>query len=206
MSKINAVLLAGGKSSRFGDSDKALIPFAGKTLIEYIYDHLSENFNRVIIIGSKDKYSFIKDAEIRNDIYQNKGPLAGIYTGLYFSETNYNFICGCDMPFLNSNYFNYLKGNLTKQDKAEIIVPKYNGFLEPLAALYHYSLLKRIQNEILNNNLRIKSFYNNAEKKILSESSLEKKFDLKRLFFNLNYPQDLEQLLKYLEEVDRIEK
>jgi molybdopterin-guanine dinucleotide biosynthesis protein A len=26
------------------------------------------------------------------------------------------------------------------------------------------------------------------------------------LFFNLNYPQDLEQLLKYLEEVDRIEK
>jgi molybdopterin-guanine dinucleotide biosynthesis protein A len=110
------------------------------------------------------------------------------------------------MPFLNSNYFNYLKGNLTKQDKAEIIVPKYNGFLEPLAALYHYSLLKRIQNEILNNNLRIKSFYNNAEKKILSESSLEKKFDLKRLFFNLNYPQDLEQLLKYLEEVDRIEK
>ncbi|PTX17537.1 molybdenum cofactor guanylyltransferase [Halanaerobium congolense] len=206
MLKINAVLLAGGKSRRFGNVDKALLPFAGTTLIEYIYSNLKKNFNKVIIIGSKDKYSFIDDVEIHEDIYKNKGPLAGIYTGLYFSETNYNFICGCDMPFLNSNYFNYLKGNLTKQDKAEIIVPKYNGFLEPLAALYHYSLLKRIQNEILNNNLRIKSFYNNAEKKILSESSLEKKFDLKRLFFNLNYPQDLEQLLKYLEEVDRIEK
>jgi len=206
MSKINAVLLAGGKSSRFGDSDKALIPFAGKTLIEYIYDHLSENFNRVIIIGSKDKYSFIKDAEIRNDIYQNKGPLAGIYTGLYYSETNYNFICGCDMPFLSSSYFNYLKSQLAAEKGVEIIVPQFNGFLEPLAAVYHYSLLKRIQDEIINDNLRIKSFYKRAKKKVLSETNLEKNFDLKRLFFNLNYPADLEKALKYLEGVDRIEK
>ena len=127
MLKINAVLLAGGKSRRFGDLDKALLPFAGKTLIEYIVSNLNKAFNRVIIIGSKDKYSFIDGVEVHEDIYKNKGPLAGIYTGLYFSETNYNFICGCDMPFLNSNYFNYLKSNLKKDVKTEIVVPQYNG-------------------------------------------------------------------------------
>lgn len=205
MPKINAVLLAGGKSRRFGNIDKALLPFAGTTLIEYICSNLNENFNRVIIIGSKDKYSFIKRVEIHEDIYKNKGPLAGIYTGLYFSETNYNFICGCDMPFLNSNYFSYLKDDFKKEDKTEIVVPEYNGFLEPLAALYHYSLLKRIQNEILNYNLRIKSFYDNAEKKILSEAALKEKFNLEKLFFNLNYPEDLDKALKYLEGGDRIE-
>jgi molybdopterin-guanine dinucleotide biosynthesis protein A len=205
MAKINAVLLAGGKSRRFGKINKALLPFAGTTLIEYICSNLNDNFNRVILIGSKDKYSFIDGIEVHEDIYQNKGPLAGIYTGLYFSETNYNFICGCDMPFLNSNYFSYLKASLKKEEKTEIIVPQYNGFLEPLAALYHYSLLKRVQNEILNNNLRIKSFYDNAEKKILSESILKEKFNLEKLFLNLNYPRDLEKALKYLEGRDKIE-
>jgi molybdopterin-guanine dinucleotide biosynthesis protein A len=117
MPKINAVLLAGGQSSRFG-SDKALISFAGMKLIEYIYRNLDQNFNRVIVVGSKDKYSFLKGAEMREDIYQNKGPLAGIYTGLYFSDSKYNFVCGCDMPFLSIKYFSFLKKeNLILQSK-----------------------------------------------------------------------------------------
>ncbi|PUU92568.1 molybdenum cofactor guanylyltransferase, partial [Halanaerobium sp.] len=197
MPKINAVLLAGGKSRRFGNLDKALLPFAGTTLIEYIASNLNNFFNQVIIIGSKDKYSFIDGVKVYEDIYKDKGPLAGIYTGLYFSETNYNFICGCDMPFLESNYFSYLEGILKRKNKAEIVVPEYNGFLEPLAALYHYSLLKKVQNEILNDNLRVKSFYANAEKVILSEAMLEEKFKLEKLFFNLNYPKDLDNALKY---------
>jgi molybdopterin-guanine dinucleotide biosynthesis protein A len=199
MRQITAVLLAGGQSSRFG-SDKALLPFAGKTLIEYIYNKLLLNFNQVIVVGSRDKYSFLKEAEIREDIYQDKGPLAGIYTGLYYSKSEYNFICGCDMPFLNSQYFDFLKDKAAENSGAEIIVPEYRGYLEPLAALYQPSLLAEIKKQILNNNLKIKSFYDQSRKKIIKEEILKKHFKLEKLFFNLNYPADQEKALKYLTE------
>lgn len=199
MNKLNAVLLAGGESSRFG-SDKALISFDGMTLIEYIYNNLQENFSRVIVVGSQDKYSFLKGAEIREDIYQDSGPLAGIYTGLYYSESRYNFICGCDMPFLDKDYFDLLKKEKVEKPAAEIIVPRFKGYLEPLAAIYKRSLLAKIRVEILNNNLKIKSFYQKSSKRIIKEELLKKdlNIDLERLFFNLNYPEDLEKALNYL--------
>lgn len=205
MPKINAVLLAGGQSSRFG-SDKALLPFAGMTLIENIYHNLDQNFNKVIVVASKDKFSFLKGAEIREDIYQDKGPLAGIYTGLYFSKSNYNFICGCDMPFLNSQYFDFLKNEAAENSEAKIIVPQFKGYLEPLAALYQRSLLPEIKHEILGNNFKIKSFYKNSRKKIIKEERLKRNFRLEKLFFNLNYPEDLKKAVNYLNEgEDRIE-
>lgn len=206
MDKINAVLLAGGQSSRFG-SDKALLPFAGRTLIEYIYNKLSQNFNRVIVVASRDEYSFLKNAEIREDIYQNKGPLAGIYTGLYYSKSQYNFICGCDMPFLSRQYFDFLKNMAVENPEAEMIVPQYRGYLEPLAALYQKSLLPQIREQITNDNLKIKSFYHQSRKKIIKEEILKKNFSLEKLFFNLNYPADAEKALEYLKEgEDRSEK
>jgi molybdopterin-guanine dinucleotide biosynthesis protein A len=157
-------------------------------------------------VGSKDKYSFLKGAEMREDIYQNKGPLAGIYTGLYFSDSKYNFVCGCDMPFLSIKYFSFLKEKIKEHQEKEIIVPQYNNYLEPLAAIYQRSLVPRIKDEILANDLKIKSFYYNSRKKILSEELLKRSFDLEKLFFNLNYPEDLDRALKYLKVVDKIEK
>ncbi|MFP4198434.1 MAG: molybdenum cofactor guanylyltransferase [Halanaerobium sp.] len=197
MSKINAVLLAGGESSRFG-TNKALLSFAGMSLIEYIYSNLQQNFKRVIVVGSKAEYSFLKAAEIREDIFQNRGPLAGIYTGLYFSDSSHNFICGCDMPFLNKKYFNFLKREAALNPKAEIIVPSFNGYLEPLAAIYQRSLLPQIRREILLNNLKIKSFYQKSRKKIIEEEVLKRNFRLEKLFFNLNYPEDEKKALNYL--------
>lgn len=206
MPKMNAVLLAGGESSRFG-SDKALLPFAGMTLIEYIFHNLEQNFKKVIVVAPKDKYSFLKGAEIKEDIYQNKGPLAGIYTGLYFSDSNYNFICGCDMPFLSSQYFDFLKNKAAADPEAEIVVPQFKGYLEPLAALYQRSLLPKIRRELLENDLKIKSFYKNSSKKIIKEEILNRNFRLEKLFFNLNYPEDQKTAVSYLkEESDRIEE
>jgi molybdopterin-guanine dinucleotide biosynthesis protein A len=206
MAKINAILLAGGQSSRFG-SDKALMPFAGMRLIEYIFYNLDQSFNKVIVVGSKDKYSFLKNAEIREDIYQNLGPLAGIYTGLYFSDTDYNFISGCDMPFLSSQYFDFLKKEASAKPEAEIVVPKFKGYLEPLAALYQRSLLPEIKKQILNDNLKIKSFYKKSRKIIIKEEILKRNFNLEKLFFNLNYPADKKKAINYLkEEAESIDK
>ena len=161
LSKNNAVLLAGGESSRYG-RNKALTSFAGKKLIEYIYENLNSYFKKVIIIGSRESYNFIDGAEIREDLFKDKGPLAGLYTGLYYSDTDYNFVSGCDMPFLNQSYFSFLEDFIEKKENNlvyQLIVPEYRSYLEPLAAFYHRNLLDEIKRNIEEDNLRIKGYY-----------------------------------------------
>ncbi|MGM0603645.1 MAG: molybdenum cofactor guanylyltransferase [Bacillota bacterium] len=190
--KINAILLAGGESSRYGEN-KALLSFKNKPLIEYVYNRLDSYFDNVIIIGPPKTYSFIEGAEIREDIIKNKGPLGGLYTGLYYSSTEYNFLTGCDMPFLDEDYFFFLEKKLQREltaDKYEILVSEYNGYLEPLAAIYSKKLLDKIKASLASSELKIKSIYNKSLLKIIKEEELESFFDLKKLFFNINYPQD----------------
>lgn len=199
--KINAILLAGGESSRYGEN-KALLSFENKPLIEYVYNKLDSHFDDVIIIGPPKIYDFIEDAEIREDIIKNKGPLGGLYTGLYYSSTEYNFLAGCDMPFLNENYFSFLEKILQKksiQDEYEIMVSEYNGYLEPLAAFYSRKLLDKIRASLDSSDLKIKSIYNNSRIKIIKEEELDNFFDLKKLFFNINYLQDKETAENFLD-------
>lgn len=188
MSKVNAVLLAGGNSTRYGE-DKALIYFQGKALIEIIYSKLNSFFDEVIIVANNGDYDFLDNAVIKKDIIKNKGPLGGIYTGLYYSDAEYNFIVGCDMPFINNEYFSFLLTK-TKEDNFDVAAVKKDGYIEPLAALYHRRVLALIKENISDNNLRIKSFYSESKVKIIEEKELEKKFNLEKLFFNINHPKD----------------
>ncbi|HGZ69822.1 MAG TPA: molybdenum cofactor guanylyltransferase, partial [Nitratifractor sp.] len=69
----NAVILAGGKSSRMG-SDKALLPFGGyPTLAEYQYRRLSILFENVYISTKEDKFDF--EAPLILDKEKSSSPL-----------------------------------------------------------------------------------------------------------------------------------
>ncbi|ADQ14526.1 molybdenum cofactor guanylyltransferase [Halanaerobium hydrogeniformans] len=205
MTSSNAILLAGGESSRFG-GNKALAEFNGRPLIELIYANLNDYFNQVIVIGDKKTYSFLKGAEIKADIIENKGPLAGLYTGLYYSNKDYNFLAACDMPFLNKSYFSFLESYFSSDNNNyQIIVSEYRSFLEPLAGYYHKNLLKLIEKKLKNDELRIKSIYQEADLKIVKEDILKEKFNLKKLLFNINYPEDklkAEKILNKLKSED----
>ena len=108
---MNAILLAGGESSRFG-SNKALARIKGQTMIYYILSSLKKVYSKIYIIGDKKEYSFLQNSgkiRIKEDIIPEKGPLGGLYTGLKYSSADYNVLVGCDMPLLTENYFRFLK-------------------------------------------------------------------------------------------------
>ena len=50
---ILAVILAGGKSKRFGE-DKNLVKLGSKSLIEHVIDKVREKFKKILIIANKD--------------------------------------------------------------------------------------------------------------------------------------------------------
>ena len=100
---ILGVVLAGGKSKRFGE-DKSKIKLEGKTLIEHTLDKIKFKFNRIIIISNSkisNDYLVIKDC-----IDGHQGPLVGVLTAMKWIKENnhlYNWITTfpCDTPFFN---------------------------------------------------------------------------------------------------------
>ena len=100
---ILGVVLAGGKSKRFGE-DKSTIKLNDKTLIEHTLDKIKSKLNKIIIV-SNDKV--LKNYITINDCIDGQlGPLVGVLSAMKWIKDNnysYNWIITfpCDTPFFN---------------------------------------------------------------------------------------------------------
>ena len=98
--KITAVILAGGKSSRFG-RDKSLLTVEGRLLLERSLDNWGGLFAEVIIVSeSGDKFSSLSGIKETADIYRGRGPLGGVHAGLKLTSFPWSFVAACDMPHI----------------------------------------------------------------------------------------------------------
>lgn len=191
MNNVNAIILAGGKSRRFG-TDKALVEIEGQPLILSLVQRLQKVFCKVIVSLSRvNNYSFLERVSFVKDTFPEKGPLSGLHACLINSDSEYNFVCGCDMPLLSLEYMKYMKSMALKKTDYDLIVPFYNGFYEPLAAVYGRKCIKLIEAELLNNNLKLSSFYRNVNMQTISSKHLSKFGGPEKLFLNLNHLSDL---------------
>jgi molybdopterin-guanine dinucleotide biosynthesis protein A len=135
----SALILAGGVGRRIGFQEKALIDINGRPLIVLIIERL-ENVVDTIIIAVRDEAqgellnSLITGCKFAYDTYKNRGPLAGVLSGLLACKDEYCFIAACDMPFVNSNVVKMLFKECEGFDAS---IPCWNdGLLEPLHAVY----------------------------------------------------------------------
>ncbi|NMG82995.1 MAG: NTP transferase domain-containing protein [Methanosarcinales archaeon] len=140
-----AVVLAGGKGSRMGYVEKALIMFDNAPLLMQTLKKLSQVVD-TIIVALRDDYqreNFSKlfpSVVFVTDRYHNMGPLAGIEAGLAASNKEYTLVVGCDMPFINTDVIKYL---LHKCRGFDVTIPRWDdGKLEPLHAVYRTSVIR----------------------------------------------------------------
>ncbi len=199
---ITGIILAGGKSTRMGEN-KSLLLLNRKTVIEGVVDLMQSIFNDVIIItNTPEEYYFI-NIPMYQDIYEYKGPLAGIHSGLYHSSTVDNFIISCDIPLMNKEMISKIVDY--KTDKP-ITVCKADGFIQQLAGRYSKSVLP-VAEDFLNTSKEELRNQNQTKRKckvlsLLDEVGSEiieaEKLDIyhKYLFYNMNRPEDYEIILK----------
>ncbi len=132
LNKIQAVMPL-GRGTRI--ENKPFVRIDGRELFLYGYEILTELFDNVLIVCRNDVFGILKDYKIKNVISENKniGPVGGIYEGAKNLKSEYVFVAGCDMPFLNSRVIEFLC-SLVEGDG---IVPVHeNGNLEPLHSIY----------------------------------------------------------------------
>ena len=186
---IGAIILAGGKSRRFG-SDKALSLFRGKPLIHTVINTTREITDNIIIISnSPQKYDFLPFPVVA-DLIPDCGPLGGIYTGLSYSNCEKNLVLPCDMPFVTSECLNYLIANTNGND---ITVPYHQNLLEPLCAVYSRSCLPYIKAQLEAKDNQVFQFYPKVKTKFITFTP-NMAFYHPDIFYNINSREDLKKL------------
>ncbi len=188
---ITGILLAGGKNSRMG-VNKAFLEIDGIRLIEKALNIYRRLFSEIVIV-TNDPLSYLEftDAMIVTDIYKGKGPLCGIYTGLFYAKNDYAFFCPCDMPFLNEDFIAYLIGQTGHHD---VIVPELAYGYQPLHAIYSRKCLPSIKRLLLMDKLKITGFYRDMRVLTIGEEQISPFNNDGRLFHNLNTPEDIKKV------------
>jgi molybdopterin-guanine dinucleotide biosynthesis protein A len=190
---ISCIVLAGGKGLRLGQ-DKALEIIGNGSLLERVVFHLSF-FNSDILVVTALKQSYPQlggypKLKVVTDIYLNKGPLGGIYTGLKASNSFYNLVVACDMPFLNQALLHYM---VQISAGFDLVVPRLGDMVEPLHAVYSKGCLTPIESLLKQGNLGVRQLFTLVRVRYVEAEEINR-FDPEHLsFFNINSQADLEK-------------
>lgn len=188
---ITLAILAGGKATRMGGKNKALLELNGESFINRIHRNLSPLFCKTIIIANDSVDYQFENVEVYPDIISNVGPLGGIHSALVNSKTPYVFVVSCDMPFASSDVAHEII-DLFLSKEIDILVPKIELYHEPLFAIYSKHLISKIEAILAKTDGKpIKDLFALAKTSYIqfSETSLAQ-----RCFTNINSINDLESL------------
>ncbi len=182
MFKINSVILSGGKSSRMG-SDKALIEYNGKILIEYIIEKL-EKFSDKIYIVLGHHFDLIKNSIKPNEKIKfifNENYELGMFSSIKkaFENTEGDipfFLQMVDQPFVSNEVYTSI---INSYDNKYLLTQPVKNNKKGHPLLFNPKIIEIIKKASIEDNL----------KNILSNYLTEIKYieiDDESIFDNIN--------------------
>jgi molybdopterin-guanine dinucleotide biosynthesis protein A len=199
---MTTIVLAGGKSRRLG-RNKALEMIGEQCLCQRVIEKLSAISDEVIVVLSSSGQ--ISDEALIGvktvyDSYPASGALVGLYSGLRESDSPYQIVVGCDMPFLNLDLLRHL---ISLSPGFDVVIPRLRDKLEPLHAVYSKDCISPIESRLNAGNLKISGFIDAVKVRYVDQDEIDK-FDPQHLsFMNVNYETDLERARTLLERETR---
>ena len=197
---ILAVVLAGGKSKRFGE-DKNQAKLGDKTLLEHVLSKISNKFHETLIVSSHSlKIKKRKNEIVIPDCLDNLGPLGGVLSSMKWvkeKQKAYRWIATfpSDTPFFDTLIIEEYKKKI-KLNESSLYFVKSNNKRHNIFGLWSIDLLETLENDLIQNNFRkVEEWANKIGVKTIDVKI--KKFDP---FFNINTIKDLEEAQNILKE------
>ncbi|MFB6108979.1 MAG: molybdenum cofactor guanylyltransferase [Haloplanus sp.] len=146
MADRTAVVLAGGRSTRFGDADKAVADLGGVPMIRRVADRVAPVVDALVVNCRAEQTPAVREAlsgydhpvTVAEDDYPDEGPMAGMATGLRAVDGEYAFVVACDMPFVDADFVAHLFERAAGYDAA---VPRPDQWFETTHAVYRASAM-----------------------------------------------------------------
>ena len=138
--EVSAVVLAGGRSTRFG-RDKLAEPVDGRPLLSYAIDAVRPFATEIIVVvapRATSALAFPGDVIFVRDPVAFEGPLSGLLSGLAAAREPIVLVVGGDMPTLVGAVLEAMLARLDAPDApdapdgAQAVVLEHDGHARPL--------------------------------------------------------------------------
>jgi molybdopterin-guanine dinucleotide biosynthesis protein A len=188
---VSGVILAGGKGSRLGGVNKALLEVGYQTNIEWVLSALCPICSDLVLVANDESLASIEGVRLILDSEPHAGVLPALAQGLRTASGDLAIVVACDMPFLNAGL---LEEQLRQAADADVVIPVLDGRPEPMHAVYRRcTSLAAIRAALAAGEKRMISFLDQLRVVRLEETELRSFDPDLRSFFNTNTPEDLQK-------------
>ncbi len=194
---ITGLILAGGRATRMGGSDKGLQNFRGVPLALHTLLRLSPQVGEVLVNANRNISAYEAfGAPVWPDVLPDfPGPLAGFLTGLEHCETPYLVTVPCDSPLFPADLVERLAAALEAEaaDIAMAAAPEEDGQLrtQPVFCLLRRELMESLVRFTQGGGRKIDAWTAQHKTAVVS---FDRATDDPRAFFNANTLAELHRL------------
>lgn len=190
---VTGVILAGGLAKRMGGGDKCLLPLGGKTLLQRSIERAQPQVNPLLLNANGNSLRFARSRlQVVPDVYpSHPGPLAGIHAALNWMrhhqpDDEWLASFACDTPFFPIDLVARLRAAASDAE-AHLAIATFNGRVHPVFALWHASLIGKVEQLLDGGQHPRLQEWVNAQNPVYVDFT-GTAYDP---FFNINTPQDL---------------
>ena len=194
---ILAVVLAGGRSQRFGQ-DKSQVKFQGKMLIDYILSEIIDEFNEILVVTNK-QIKFMNSNKIftTKDFKEDQGPLGGILSAMKWIKKNnkkYNWISTfpTDAPFFTKKELKIFYEKI-RIDKSKLFFAKSQKTRHNIFGLWSIDLINRLESDLIAGERKVEVWANS-----IGVNTIDIKYKNIDPFFNINTKEDYDKALRII--------
>tara|TARA_E500000331_G_C17023677_1_gene611989 strand:- start:62 stop:667 length:606 start_codon:yes stop_codon:yes gene_type:complete len=197
LNNILGVVLAGGKSQRFG-RDKSQVKLQDKLLIDYVLKEIIDEFNETLIIANSSiNFMQSKKISITRDFQSGLGPLGGVLTAMkWIKEKNkkYKWISTfpVDTPFFTKKELKFFYENIDT-NKNKLFFIRNKNTRHNIFGLWSLDLMEKLEKDLIKGERKVEDWANSVGVSLVN-------IDYKKPdpFFNINTKKDLDEAIKIL--------
>lgn len=149
-----AIILAGGKATRFGEPHKALATLDGAPLISHIAGRVEYAVTELVVSCRRTQARGLRaalvDAPLQPrfafDHVSNSGPVVGLRAALEVTTAPLAYVTGCDRPLVDTRLVETL---FEYADNESAAIPRHDGRRQVLTAVYRRTPTQRACNAVL---------------------------------------------------------
>ena len=201
--RLVGAILAGGLATRYGGGSKGLERVGGARIIDRVTAALSEVADELLLVandpGADDWLPGVRRVA---DVIPAQGSLGGIHAALAHAGADV-LVVAWDMPFVPGSLLAEL-ASLGRAGDVDAAVPESDSKrgLEPLCAYYGAACRGPVERRLASGDRRVVAFYEDVRVSRLTAERVARHGDPRRLFMNVNSPDDLALAEAHFAEAD----
>jgi len=198
LNNILGVVLAGGKSQRFGQ-DKSQVKLQNKLLIDYILKEIVDEFEETLIIANEPiKFMQSKNISVTKDFKSGLGPLGGVLTAMKWIKKNhkkYQWISTfpSDTPFFTKKELKYFYKKI-RINESKLFFIKSEETRHNIFGLWSLELMDQLEADIMRGERKVEVWANS-----IGVNTVNIDYKKPDPFFNINTKEDFDEAIKVIQ-------